>query len=72
MKQESRRDRRGERFLPKQMSEDEMKTAIAKAISATGAASIKDMGKVMGELKKDLCRSDGLRRRRGDGRRLSG
>jgi uncharacterized protein len=41
-----------ERFLPKQMSEAEMKAAIAKAVSATGAASIKDMGKVMAELKK--------------------
>ncbi|MDD5587026.1 MAG: GatB/YqeY domain-containing protein [Alphaproteobacteria bacterium] len=42
-----------ERFLPKQMGEDEMKAAIAKAVSATGAASIKDMGKVMAELKKN-------------------
>lgn len=42
-----------ERFLPKQMSEADMKAAIAKAITATGATSIKDMGKVMGELKKN-------------------
>lgn len=41
-----------ERFLPKQMDEAEMKDAVQKAIAATGAASIKDMGKVMGELKK--------------------
>lgn len=41
-----------ERFLPKQMSEDEVKAAIDKIVVATGAASIKDMGKVMGELKK--------------------
>lgn len=41
-----------ERFLPKQMNEADMKAAIAKAIAATGASSIKDMGKVMGELKK--------------------
>ncbi len=52
VKQESEEIAVIERFLPKQMSEDEMKAAIAKAISATGAASIKDMGKVMGELKK--------------------
>lgn len=42
-----------ERFLPKQMSEEEIKAAIAKVVAATGAASIKDMGKVMAELKKD-------------------
>ncbi len=42
-----------ERFLPKQMDEAAVKEAVAKAIAATGAASIKDMGKVMGALKKD-------------------
>jgi hypothetical protein len=41
-----------ERFLPKQMGEDEVKTAIDRAVANTGAASIKDMGKVMAELKK--------------------
>lgn len=41
-----------ERFLPKQMGEDEVKAAIDKIATALGAASIKDMGKVMGELKK--------------------
>lgn len=41
-----------ERFLPKQMDEAAIKDAVAKAIASTGAASIKDMGKVMGELKK--------------------
>lgn len=41
-----------ERFLPQQMDEAAIKDAVAKAIAATGAASIKDMGKVMGELKK--------------------
>ncbi len=41
-----------ERFLPKQMDEAETKAAIAQAIAATGAKDIKDMGKVMGELKK--------------------
>lgn len=41
-----------ERFLPKQMDEAATKDAVQKAIAATGAASIKDMGKVMGELKK--------------------
>jgi len=40
-----------ERFLPKQMSDDEMGTAIEKIIADTGAQDIKDMGKVMNELK---------------------
>jgi uncharacterized protein YqeY len=38
-------------FLPKQMSEEETRAAIAAAIKETGAASVKDMGKVMGALK---------------------
>jgi len=38
-------------YLPKQMSEDEVKAAIAQAIQETGAAGIKDMGKVIGALK---------------------
>ncbi len=40
-----------ERFLPKQMNEEETKAAIAAAIAKTGAAGMKDMGKVMAELK---------------------
>jgi uncharacterized protein YqeY len=38
-------------YLPKQMSEDEVKAAIAEAIKDTGAAGVKDMGKVVGALK---------------------
>jgi uncharacterized protein len=38
-------------YLPKQMSEDEVKAAIAEAIKDTGAAGMKDMGKVIGALK---------------------
>jgi uncharacterized protein len=38
-------------YLPKQMSEDEVKAAIAAAVAETGAASVKDMGKVIGVLK---------------------
>lgn len=38
-------------FLPKQMSEEEIRSAIAFVIAETGAASIKDMGKVMGALR---------------------
>lgn len=40
-----------ERFLPKQLAGDEMKAAIEEVIKQTGAASIKDMGKVMGALR---------------------
>src|ERR1700739_3813200 len=38
-------------YLPKQMSDDEVKAAIASAITETGAAGMKDMGKVVGALK---------------------
>jgi hypothetical protein len=40
-----------ERFLPKQMSEEEAKAAIDAIIAETGASSIKDMGRVMAEVK---------------------
>ena len=39
-------------FLPKQLSEEETKKICEDLISKLGASSIKDMGKVMGELKK--------------------
>jgi uncharacterized protein len=39
-------------FLPQQMSEAEVKSAIAAIIKETGAASVKDMGKVMAALKE--------------------
>ena len=39
-------------YLPKQMSEDETKKICKETIEKIGAASLKDMGKVMGELKK--------------------
>ena len=38
-------------YLPAQLSEAELDALIADAIAATGAASIKDMGKVMGVVK---------------------
>ena len=38
-------------FLPKQMAEDEVKAAIDAAVAETGAASMKDMGKVVAALK---------------------
>ena len=42
-----------ENFLPKQMSEDDTKKICKKTIENLGATSIKDMGKVMGVLKKN-------------------
>lgn len=38
-------------YLPKQMSEAEVKAAIDKAVAETGATSVKDMGKVIGALR---------------------
>ena len=40
-----------EEFLPQMMSEEETKAAIAEVKASTGADSIKDMGRVMAELK---------------------
>ena len=40
-------------FLPKQLSEEETKNICEDAIKKVNASSIKDMGKVMGELKKN-------------------
>ncbi len=44
-----------ERFLPKQLSEAEIKSAVAAIITQTGAASPADMGKVMGVASKQLA-----------------
>lgn len=44
-----------EKFLPKQMSDDEIKEAVAGIIASTGAASPADMGKVMGVASKQLA-----------------
>lgn len=38
-------------FMPKQMDDDEIKAAIAEVIRALGATSVRDMGKVMADLK---------------------
>lgn len=40
-----------EAFLPKQMSDAEVEAAIKAAVAETGAASVKDMGKVIGVLR---------------------
>ena len=41
-------------FLPEALSEDELVTMIEEAIAATGAESMKDMGKVMGIIKPKI------------------
>src|SRR5947209_9221720 len=49
-----------ERFLPKQLSEDEVRKEIEAVIFETGASSPADMGKVMGAANKKLAgRADG-------------
>ena len=40
-------------YLPKQLGEDETKKLCSDIVAKLGASSIKDMGKVMGELKKN-------------------
>lgn len=55
-----------ERFLPAQMSDDEVSAAIDAIIADVGASDIKDMGKVMNELKGkyagqlDMAKAGGL------------
>src|SRR4029450_6152942 len=41
-----------ERYLPKAMSDEETAKAIAEAIAATGATTVKDMGRIMALLKE--------------------
>jgi uncharacterized protein YqeY len=43
-----------ERFLPRQLSDEEAKAAIAVIISQAGASSMKDMGRVMAQVKEKL------------------
>jgi uncharacterized protein YqeY len=44
-----------ESFLPKQMSADELQTAVTGIIASAGASSMADMGKVMGLATKQLA-----------------
>ena len=49
-----------EKFLPKQLSTEEIKAALTKIIAETGASSPADMGKVMGAATKQLAgKADG-------------
>ena len=48
------------RYLPAQLSEDEIKALIAAAVASTGAAGPADMGKVMGAIKPQIAgKADG-------------
>jgi uncharacterized protein YqeY len=48
------------RYLPKQLSEDELKVTIQGIMSRLGATTMKDMGKVMAEASKELAgKADG-------------
>lgn len=44
-----------EKFLPAQLSEDEIEKVVVQIIASTGASSMKDMGKVMGMVSKELA-----------------
>ena len=49
-----------EQFLPQQLSEAEVSVMVDKAIEATGASAMADMGKVMGVVSKEVSgRADG-------------
>ena len=49
-----------EKFLPEQLSEEEITAIVKQVISATGAASMSDMGKVMGAANAKIAgRADG-------------
>ncbi len=48
------------RYLPKQLSDDELKEAIKSIMSRLGANTMKDMGRVMGEASKEFAgKADG-------------
>ncbi|WP_273567846.1 GatB/YqeY domain-containing protein [Maribacter halichondriae] len=44
-----------EKFLPEQLSEDEIEKVVVRTIKAIGAEGMKDMGKVMGMVSKELA-----------------
>lgn len=44
-----------EEFLPKQLSDDEIREAASKVVADIGAAGLKDMGRVMGNLKEQYA-----------------
>ena len=49
-----------ERYLPKQLSPEELEVVVKKIVEETGASSMKDMGRVMGLANKELAgKADG-------------
>ncbi len=44
-----------EQFLPEQLTEEEIEKVVVQTIEATGASGMKDMGKVMGIVSKELA-----------------
>jgi len=47
-------------YLPKPLSDDELKNAVVEIVAKVGATSMKDMGKIMGAVKKEYgTRADG-------------
>ncbi|HEY4752596.1 MAG TPA: GatB/YqeY domain-containing protein, partial [Candidatus Limnocylindrales bacterium] len=52
-------------YLPQQLTDDELRALVDEAVAATGAASARDMGKVMGWLSPKI-------RGRADGKAASG
>lgn len=44
-----------ERFLPQQLSTDEIEAVVSRVVAETGAEGMKDMGKVMGIVTKELA-----------------
>lgn len=54
-----------EKYLPAQLSDEDLKSIIGEIIAQTGAASMKDMGRVMGIASKKLAGQ-------ADGKRISG
>ncbi|MEZ4840592.1 MAG: GatB/YqeY domain-containing protein [Flavobacteriaceae bacterium] len=49
-----------EKFLPEQLSDEELRKIISEIIEKTGASSMKDMGNVMGQATKELAgKADG-------------
>ena len=44
-----------EKYLPEQLSEEEIRISVQKTIKSTGAKSMQDMGRVMGSVMKNLA-----------------
>ena len=57
LKQEEEEIKTIDTYLPKQLNEEETKKICEEMIKKLGASSLKDMGKIMGSLKKDYSDS---------------